>query len=105
MPEGFRNLPPPPFWAEPCILDPELYDAVEVQPIRDFGHPSGDPSLSCVEPCEPHEAHFWSAYVHLKRGGVECIGDFPDEESATAYAVEVADRYGYNTHGLGPTPA
>lgn len=74
-------------------VNPADYDGVEVQPCRSFTEDNGTDTY--VEPCEPADAEFWSAYVHCKAGGVECIGDFDTEDAAAEYARKVAKEQGY----------
>lgn len=50
------------------------WDCFEIQPIKEFE--------GVCEVCDPEEAEFWSVYVHLVRGGVDCIADVPGEKHA-----------------------
>jgi len=60
-------------------LDLALYDAVEIQPVRE------DKDCHYCEPVPdaPHTATFWTVYGHLKTGGVNALVDCHDEPSAT----------------------
>lgn len=66
------------------------FDGLEVHPVRDY-HQSGEQTW--CEPCEPHEAQFWSVYGHLSEGGVECIEDFETEEQAQSFAAALLEAY------------
>lgn len=77
-------------WIERGTVNPDDYDGIEVHPCAKVGC---GPDDCCVETCERDEAQFWSAYVHLKAGGVECIGDFATEQEAWDYAKGVAAGY------------
>lgn len=91
-------MPPPPVllggFAESVITDPSLYDAVEVAPVLAWENPD-DPTDTLCEVCDADEASFWSAYVHCRAGGVECIGDFADEQAAVDYANTIAKQHGF----------
>ncbi len=80
-------------WLDKGQVDPAHYDAVEVQGCADVG-PSDDPIIEVVD---AEQAQFWSAYVHLKEGGVECVGDFDTKAEAIAYANTIATTYGWRT--------
>lgn len=67
------------------------YDALEIQGVRDSNLP-GDPEGSCCE-VDNENPQFISVYVHLKKGGVECVGDFATHALAEAYAKELAVQY------------
>lgn len=41
---------------------------------------------------------FFSVYVHLKEGGVECVGDFGTHLLAGQYAKELSMKYGWPVH-------
>jgi hypothetical protein len=43
-------------------------------------------SKDIVEQCEPEQAEFWSVYVHLNEGGVDCVADCDTEEEANEFA-------------------
>lgn len=38
--------------------------------------------IQSIEQCEPEEAEFWSVYVHLIGGGLDCIADCATEDEA-----------------------
>jgi hypothetical protein len=56
------------------------YDGVEVAPCREVG--AG--AQADVERCQPADASFWSVYLHLALGGVDCVGDMPTKDEALA---------------------
>jgi hypothetical protein len=80
-------------WLDKGQVDVSHYDAVEVQGCAEVGT-TDDPIIEVVD---AEGAQFWSAYVHLKVGGVECIGDFDTCGEAVAYANAIANRYGWRT--------
>jgi len=85
------------------------FDAVEVHPMR-FADPY-DPENG-VEYANDENADFWSVYLHAVpdprgRSRLDCIGDFPREDSAVLHArrVAVEHRLHYRayteiTHGV-----
>lgn len=77
-------------FAELVSVNPAEHDAVEVSPVTTW---KADGDIVC-ETCNEANAHFWSAYAHRIDGGVECIGDFPAEEQAKAYAFGIAKQHG-----------
>lgn len=83
-----------PFW----MRDIKLYNAVEVHPVRDTSkderHQGRIPAdQTWCEPCEPHEAEFWSVFSHLIEGGLECFEDFATEVEAEAFAVKLRQAW------------
>jgi hypothetical protein len=38
---------------------------------------------------------FYSTYVHLKRGGLECVGDFNTAKAARDYAEKLSQKYNW----------
>lgn len=84
------------WWYELLALgqvNPADYDATEVHPCCEWAEDNGTDTY--VETCDPAEADFWSAYVHLKEGGVECVGDFDTEADARAYANRIQAEQGW----------
>lgn len=69
------------------------YDATEVHGMRKLYAASGRPG-SCFE-VDEEDPEFYSTYVHLKEGGIECIGDFGTKELALQYAQEIDKTYGF----------
>ena len=77
------------YYAEVIIKDPNDYDAIEIRGVRDsIEHPS------CCE-VDDSDPLFYSTYVHLKRGGLECVGDFNTAEAAREYANKLSHKYGW----------
>lgn len=80
---------------QPRKLKLSLIDHVEIYPVRDitWSRPLGAwPNLypedhePVFEPCEPSEAHFWSAFAHLRTGGLDDLMDFETEDDAEVFA-------------------
>ncbi len=59
------------------------WNGIEVHPCKEYPDGKG---ASFVEQCEPEEADFWSVYLHLKAGGLECVADLPTEALANSLA-------------------
>lgn len=57
----------------PLITQP--FNAIEIHPCKLIDENN-------VEQCDPKEAQFWSLYIHLCQGGLECIADFACEDLA-----------------------
>lgn len=56
----------------------ERFDAYEVHPCREI-------SPGVVEQCdEGEQPDFWSVYIHLVSGGLQCIADCNSEQDAQA---------------------
>lgn len=68
------------------------YDAVEVHGVRNFA--SGTDSGTCYEIDNITPTSF-SVYVHLKEGGLDCVGDFGKYDDAVQYGAEVSAEYGW----------
>jgi hypothetical protein len=51
---------------------------IEVSPVKDDGE--------FVSVCNPEEATYWSVYLPQKKGGVQCIADFPNEDHAIDFS-------------------
>lgn len=60
----------------PVVTDP--FNEIEIHPCRVIDH--------STEQCEPDEAHFWSLYLHLVEGGLNCIADFSTRTQAESFA-------------------
>lgn len=60
----------------------DLYDDVEIQPVREHKE---DRSCEPV-PEAPHTATLWTVYGHLNEGGVNALVDCTDERSAQVCA-------------------
>lgn len=95
-----------PWW----MMEIRRYDGLEIHPVRDYhrekdltGPLCEDPDNreTWCEPCDPHEAEFWSVYGHCKEGGIECFEDFGSEAEARAFARKLLEAYSHlNKHGL-----
>lgn len=69
------------------IPDYEFYDGVEMAPCRIVNDPGPEfnpnTSVERIEnPCDYDKIAFWSVYLHMKTGGVECVADFKTETEA-----------------------
>lgn len=73
------------------IDDPANYDGIEVHGVRDLNNDPKDTQ------CEVDDEHpeFFSVYVHLKQGGVDCVGDFTQHQDAVIYANELNKLFGW----------
>ena len=69
-----------------------LYDSVEVHGVRNLA--TGIDGHTCYEVDNITPTSF-SVYVHLKGGGVDCVGDFSRYADAAQYGVEVGGEYGW----------
>jgi len=84
-----------PWW----MMDIQNYDGLEIHPVKNYFPP--DRNDTWCEPCEPHEAEFWSVYGHCQAGGIECLEDFQTYEKAQAFACKLLEAYPHlKTHGL-----
>ncbi|MFD2274272.1 hypothetical protein ACFS07_33295 [Undibacterium arcticum] len=52
----------------------DQYDGLEIHGVRNFALPDGTDGTFCEIVDEDPEFH--SVYVHLKEGGLDCVGDF-----------------------------
>jgi hypothetical protein len=74
------------------------YNGLELTPCAVVGFANG---VQLVEPCEPEAAHFWTVYGHFRTGGVHALKDFPDRESARAFANNMLNAHPHlNDYGL-----
>lgn len=79
-------------YAENIIAgSPERFDALEIQGVR------ADVSRAACE-VDNDNPEFYSVYVHLKAGGVECVGDFTALPAAQEYAQELATKFNWPVH-------
>lgn len=69
---------------------PERFDGTEIHGVCYVG--DTDVEVNDENP------DFYSTYVHLKSGGVACVGDFPSLPMAQAHAELLNDRYGWPVH-------
>ena len=65
---------------------PENYDAVEIQGVRE------DPVSNSIG-VDNENPEFFSVYLHLKEGGVECIKDFSTLKEAQLFAADIASKH------------
>lgn len=79
-------------YAETIIQDPALYDAIEIQGVRNLNDANDEETMFEVDNENPEQ---FSVYAHLVEGGVECVGDFGTHELASAYAIQIAKTYQY----------
>jgi hypothetical protein len=54
------------------------FDGIEIHPVLSYR----DGNLICFEICDPEMAESWSVYLHNMEGGVTCIADCIDRQSA-----------------------
>ena len=81
-----------PVWA----VDVAQCDGVEVHPCRVVA--TDTQGRQDVETCEPHQAHFWSAYLRYSHGRAECVGDFPRRAMALRLAQRLCRLYPHLTN-------
>jgi hypothetical protein len=84
-------------FAENVFADPSLYDAVEVQGVREVACGEEGKGSSVIEVDNEHPV-FYSVYAHVVAGGVECVGDHTLVGDARAFAKELAERYGWPSY-------
>ena len=58
------------------------WDDVEYHPMSQIK----DEEIEYIEQCKKGEEDFWSVYIHLCEGGLECIADVETEEQAKEFA-------------------
>lgn len=68
------------------------YEAVEVHGVRNFASGSDDGTCYEIDNVTPTS---FSVYVHLKVGGLDCVGDFGKYADAVQYGAEVSAKYGW----------
>jgi hypothetical protein len=73
---------------EPFLLNRDFYDAAEVQPVAMI-------DAQCVEVVDEDSAQFWSVYLHLEKGGLECVGDFVTKDEAEIAAYMLEQMFGF----------
>lgn len=67
--------------------DPGRFDNIEIHGVR---------YLDDVDVEQDDEnPDFFSTYLHLKEGGVACVGDFPSLKEAEAHALLLSQRHGW----------
>jgi len=77
------------YYAELIIKDPDNYDTIEIHGVRETNE---NPTCCEVDDDAPS---FFSTYVHLKHGGLECVGDFNTAQAARDYADRLSRQYGW----------
>jgi len=91
-------------YAETIIHDPKDYDALEIHGVREMMREAMGDRYNAEKHgtmCEVDDENpeFYSVYVHLAEGGVECIGDFETAEDARTYAItQIGPQYGWHVH-------
>lgn len=73
------------------------YEAVEVHGVRNFASTSDDSTCYEIDNESPMS---YSVYVHLKVGGLDCVGDFSKYEDAAKYGKEIGSQYGWPVHNF-----
>jgi hypothetical protein len=73
-------------YVESIVRDASLYDGLEIQGVR--------MDVDCCE-INNDNPEFFSVYVHMIEGGVECIGDFATWKDACDYALSVRGLFGW----------
>jgi hypothetical protein len=73
---------------EPLLFNRDCYDAAEVQPVALI-------DANCVEVVDEASAQFWSVYLHLEKGGIECVGDFVTKDEAEIAACMLEQMFGF----------
>jgi hypothetical protein len=82
-------------YAEDIIKDAADYDAIEVHGVRDIAPPEVAADGSTICEVDDDNPQFFSVYVHLVQGGVECIGDFETRTGARDYALRIHRQFGW----------
>ena len=67
-----------------------LYDAVEVHPVSREVRNGKDYFEQCDR--DSPDIYYWSVFLHLIEGGIECVADCPNEETALFIAEAVEKR-------------
>lgn len=90
-------------YAESIIRDRACdYDGIEIHGVRDLAE-LNDQRNTCCE-IDDENPQYFSTYVHLKEGGVECVGDFATHDLAREYAGELARQYQWKVWDYSPPP-
>ena len=76
------------YWRE-VIEDPNDFDAIEIHGVRDLG------GGVCEITHEDDTPDFFSVYVHMKEGGVQCVGDHSQLSEAKEHANMLSRLYGW----------
>ena len=67
--------------------DPSRFDAIEIHGVRDLG------DGTCEQ--DDDDPDFYSVYLHLKEGGITCVGDHSLVEDARSYARKLSAKYAW----------
>jgi len=57
----------------------KYYDDIEIHPIIERNN--------ICDRCEEGEEDYWSVFLHIRKGGVECIADLKTEKQANEFAL------------------
>lgn len=76
-----------------------LYDTVEVHGVKNY---ETDAECGTCYEVNNEDPTLFSVYVHLKDGGVECVGDFSHYQDAENYGIELAAQYGWSMQSYVP---
>ena len=68
------------------------YDGIEVHGVRSCAAPADDGTCYEIDNVNPS---LFSVYLHLKQGGVECVGDFSHYSDAVQYGAELNAEYAW----------
>lgn len=71
--------------------DPSKIDALEIHGVAEEQDPDG----GTICEIDDENPAFFSVYAHLRRGGVDCIADFPTREAAKSFARSIASEHGW----------
>jgi hypothetical protein len=77
---------------------PERFTGVEVHGMREIGD-AGDID-SKTQIIDDENPEFFSTYLRHVKGEAICVGDFPSQPQAIAYAKELAVRYNWDASHL-----
>lgn len=69
-----------------------LYDALEVHGVRNGAAAGDDGTHYEVDNINPTS---FSVYVHIKDGGLDCVGDFGRYADAVQYGTELSAQYNW----------
>lgn len=73
----------------------EVFDAIEIHPVRDLFKGEPEEKGTCFVKCEPEDAELWSVYIHAPNNGWECIADCDTltEAEQVKSLMEIAQKY------------
>jgi hypothetical protein len=66
-----------------AIMIPQVvsYNSIEIHPVSSYK----DGNVICFEVCNPDFAENWSVYLHQVEGGLSCIADCKDMQTALRF--------------------